>query len=247
MSRVPTTRYSDIPTPFVLTEASVKKINEALSKFGDTVTYRVDCADELERTFDLKKLLAYENAPKKAIKAVTIEAKREQVDDFRIATVRLRNEWFRTPVDLSFRGPESEVEKLNGAIESILAGMRPWYWWVARYSLLSIVLILTLTLSFVVMVVALTRRLVVANPPGQAIGTAAGMEIMTYTLAAAELMFVVVFALDWFKGRLFPRAIFAIGQGLTRHIFWEKIRWTVLIGFLVSLAASLAVLVFQRH
>ncbi len=45
--------------------------------------------------------------------------------------------------------------------------------------------------------------------------------------------------LEALKYRLFPVGVFAVGMGRERHRRLERWRWAVVIGFLVSLAASL--------
>jgi hypothetical protein len=221
----------------VLTEASLKKLDEEFGRFGDKVTYRVDCVDELRREFDLKKLLAYDNAPKKAIRAIAIGVDKEN-DFSRCATMRLRQSPFLAAINLSVSGPESEVEKLNDAIKSILAGMRPWYWWLAKYSILLVVAGLYLALYFLLLAVLLIMRLTGRIGPIKD----EGAESWGFIFGAWIVVFAVLGALDCIKSKLFPRATFAIGQGLNRYQVLEKIRWTVVIGLSVGLAANVAVL-----
>ena len=241
MSRISTSRTSDLTIPFVLTEGSLKKLDEALGRFADKVAYRVDCADELQRELDLKKLLAFENAPKKAITTITADATKEG-DNLRGAIVRLRQSSFRATIILVFRGPESEVEKLSDAVESILAGMRPWYWWLAKHPFVNLVLAVPLPLMVVMYSLEVWWNRIGRSQITFRGGALAGLVI----LGAALLNTAAIFALVWFTSKLFPRATFAIGQGLSRYNVLEKIRWTIVIGFFVSLAAGVAVLVVQR-
>jgi len=50
---------------------------------------------------------------------------------------------------------------------------------------------------------------------------------------------VAIWGIARARNHFFPVAVFAIGQGLARHTHHEQIRWVVMIGFGVGLAASI--------
>jgi hypothetical protein len=49
------------------------------------------------------------------------------------------------------------------------------------------------------------------------------------------------FAISKLQDRFFPMGAFCIGQGIDRQAIDEKVRWVVLVGFLVSVFSSLVV------
>jgi hypothetical protein len=59
-----------------------------------------------------------------------------------------------------------------------------------------------------------------------------------WSLVSSFSGFVLLAALvlDWGIGGLFPRATFAIGQGLSRYKVREKVRWVIVMGFIVLLS-----------
>jgi len=63
-------------------------------------------------------------------------------------------------------------------------------------------------------------------------------------IVGPTLLFFAGVVVDHFRGRIFPMATFEIGQGSGRHSTLEAVRWTVVIGFLVSIAAGLVLIPF---
>jgi uncharacterized membrane protein len=66
-----------------------------------------------------------------------------------------------------------------------------------------------------------------------------------FTVTVLALIGIVIWGLYWLRKRFFPVATFAIGQGLTRHQHYEQIRWVVIVGFVISVLASIVVTVLR--
>lgn len=231
MSRIPARRSERLFVPVVLWGEDIKKLHAALTKFGDSVTYEIECADHLTRELDFKKLIEYENPPSKAIRSLKVHARKKDEFD-RYATITIADELFST-VDLSFNGPESEVEKLNDAIGDILAGMRPWYRWLTRFSFfigLGVFCFLLWCLGLVGEAILRYR--------GQAGNAKGEMFSWSTSVAIALLACIIASALDKSKNYVFPRVTFAIGQGDRRYRNRDSVRWVIVFGLLVGILAS---------
>jgi hypothetical protein len=243
MSRVPTRRSEGLSVPFVLTGEDLKKLHKALTAFGDSVTYEVKCADHLTRELDFKKLTEYENPPNKAIRSIKVHARKQNEYD-RSATIDI-GEGFRSTFDLYLNGPESEVEKLNDAIEDILAGMRPWYWWLTRFSFF-----ITLGIVFALMWAVGVLMTIVLRCRGHTVSTESGGDSNAFVFGVALAACMIAAALDKSKSWIFPRATFAIGQGKRRHETRETVRWvfvgTLGLGIVASLVAGVLLMPFTR-
>ena len=70
-------------------------------------------------------------------------------------------------------------------------------------------------------------------------------DVMPIQLAAAIVFVVLWFLLKKPYNYLFPQASFLIGQGEARFTHKQKVLWSVIIAFLVSLAAGLFILIWQ--
>ena len=76
------------------------------------------------------------------------------------------------------------------------------------------------------------------NPSTSALG-------QLVTLGLVAVLFVIGILLNRFRDSIFPRAIFLIGQGGKRFKHLERFQWGVIIAFVVSFAAGIALLVSQ--
>jgi hypothetical protein len=67
-----------------------------------------------------------------------------------------------------------------------------------------------------------------ASPPGRSPNDAKVLAVFIGTFVGAGI-------LDSLRERCFPSAAFALGHGVHRYEIVEKVRWSVVVGFLVSL------------
>jgi hypothetical protein len=237
MSRIPTSRSGGLSIEFVLTAEDLKKLHSVFTSFGDkeSVTYEVECADGLTRELDFKKLSEYENPPRKAIRSIKIRARRK--DDYgRYATLDFGGSW-SWPVHLYLSGPESGVETLNDAIMDILAGMRPWYWRLTRFSFFGALLVFILCSSSLSAVLGII--LVYGVGVDNAGPNVTLVPLFSVVFGLGAILVLIAMGLDKFKGRVFPQITFAIGQGVRRHATMELVRWVVVVALFVGTMASL--------
>jgi predicted lysophospholipase L1 biosynthesis ABC-type transport system permease subunit len=135
----------------------------------------------------------------------------------------------------SLRGEEACISSLRTSLTDVLDGMRPWYSWIAMVDL------------FLVWFPILTVPYLLLQALGLSRSSSSKVEIpfrtAVYMLAvvvgALAAIAFVIWGTSRLRSRFFPVSTFAIGQGLGRHQLDEQIRWVVIVGFLVSVAASI--------
>jgi hypothetical protein len=226
---------------FIAGAEELKKLVNVLTDRVGTVKIRVDCADDIARDFSsVRDLLAYENPKSKQVRCVSLSA---QSDDYsKRATIRMSGKrWGGISIDLVAR--EDVLTRLQTEILDIIAGMRPWYGIVHRVDFVAIAFC-ALALIWFSVVAIVAFGLANAPQPKQVDPTSsARTEIIGYGAIAVLLAFG--FTLNRFRDSIFPLAVFKIGQGTARFKHLEQIQWSVVVGFFVSLAAGLVVLVWQ--
>ena len=229
---------------FVVSPDGVKKIVELLQKHIGKVDISAGCADDFSREFKtVKDLIAYENSKTKEISSIYLRARSDDYSKS-ITIVFRRSSWLSLGISIDAIGREDVVSRLKEKILDIVAGMRPWYDVVYRLNLLCKFLLwgIFFILGFIrilsyISVLALESKWVPVD------------EILTILAAlprgrlAITSILLLVIALSFNKLRefFFPSAVFMIGQGESRFKYKERFQWVVIIGFVVSLAASFVV------
>lgn len=219
-----------ITQPFVLDQANMQRLVEAFASFvgPTTITYR--CADKIERDFStVADALAYENVPGRAVLSLSLRAHSE---DWRAsASLRFDGDAQRN-IRLDIQGSEDTVIGLNEAVSARLSAMRPWYWPVSRTSTF---IVLWLSFVFFSAVIPLFRYFVIQGGSAAALnsGKVSMLAIVLGMLFGAGLVLIAQL-LDRLKLRVFPMAVFAVGQGLKRHSDMEIVRTVFVAAFVVS-------------
>ena len=224
---------------FVATPENLKDIVILLEEHVGAVDIHADCKDDISRNFDsVEELIAYRNPKSKALYRVYFYAR----SDDRLITARIRfldSIWTGVLIDLT--GPEDVVTKIKEETQDIISGMRPWY---------SVV-------SFPV--VSITFGCIYGIITAFWIQTALGYEwgkigLIKYLreVFPLHLILAIISVPLWLLLKkpymyLFPNAVFRIGQGNSRFEIQQKVRWCVIIGFFVSLAAGVFVLILQLN
>ncbi|MBL9084747.1 MAG: hypothetical protein JNK76_23280 [Planctomycetales bacterium] len=210
----------------VFTVDHAKKIWNILDERIGEVGASATCADGLTRHFaNLEQLTQYENSRAKAIQSITFDARsREPRKSATLGGFALGS------VDFRADGEEQVVSRLREFIATQLDGMRPWYSPIAQYGLLTLWLIVAIFSS---------GNLLVGGLKGAAVFNAQ----VLYALFCLGILAAVAMAwasdyLVKLKNAVYPIVAFSIGQGVGRFQTAENLRWVVVVGFLVSIAAS---------
>jgi hypothetical protein len=220
---------------FVLTEDDLSKLHQVIKNYADSIEYEIECSDGLARKLtDIKKLYEYENPPDQEIKSLTIRASAQ--DHSLFMNIEFRNSEYNN-VHIYLIGSEKAVTKINRAIEERLIGMRPWY---ARFATIDFSSMALAVAPVLVVIVALILILLTNNKPSSdfdpkpfAVATIFFMAFMAAIIAGGWI-------LDHLRRHLFPKAVFAIGQGAKRHAHKEWLRRTIITAFIGLLLTSFA-------
>jgi hypothetical protein len=230
------TKTSIYRRAFIIDADRLSRLHDLPSTYVDDLHYRMESSDGISRQVNLEELLDADNAAETQICEVYVSG-----GSYGERHVSL---WFinrRTlPIAVNLSGPEPEVVDLDRRLTRLLAGTRPWYDWFSTVNVLPFALALVLAALLIGLFFILTA---IAQGLHGARESALSANLTTATLAMIVCLVptVALLLLAAFQKRLFPVGTFAIGQGKQRHEFGEKLRWVVIIGFVVSAAASLLV------
>ena len=242
--------YSDeLKQAFVVSPTYLKKLVELLEKRIGEVNISADCVDKIERKFNrMKDLIAYENSKSKMICCIRLRA---QSDDYsKSATIVFRGfPRLRSGVSIDIIGREDVVSRLKEKTLDIIVGMRPGYnamhcidfrliFGVAAgvvffFWCLSIICVLTLKFKWVPL----------SDSREEIMGLLASLQTPLYI--AYLFCLAAFFFFNGFRDFFFPPAVFTIGQEASRFKRKERVQWGVVIGFGVSFAAGLLLLIFK--
>jgi len=223
---------------FIFKPVDAQKLYSSFKELVGQPRFRIECSDGLDRELgDLDSLLDFENALSKQVESVIITAASESREQR--ATLKLTTR-SQSTVFISLEGSEDVISKLNEAIEDRIEGMNPWYALVTRINFINIALAV-LVGAYLIMLTAGALGLLggqASSPSKTDSRTEAYANLLI--IGTVALAFAGAWGLNRVRDRLFPTGTFAVGQGEERHKRQEMWRWAVVIGFLVSLVAGVA-------
>ena len=221
---------------FVLTSDELRKLVGALREGFPKITFVAQCADTMDRKFDnVDEVLAYENAPRKAIKRLRIRAYGASIEH--VCIIRLDNNEFRN-ISLSIIAPEKVIEDVSESLEERIASMTPWYKWVAAPSAWMWLTAGPVLLYFTIIPLSkMWMQGKLAIPDFSTLSAPGYFLIALIAFVAALVVAERLF--EKFRRILFPMGVFAIGQGERRHENLDKNRIAVALAFVVSVAAGI--------
>ena len=215
---------------FVINKEHIKNIWELLqSRIGST-TITIVCADDIEREYDTwKKFTLFDNSKSKQIKELAIHAQSE--DYAKQASINFSSS-ISSQVYMRIKASEQVVVRLNSDIKDILDNTNPWY---AKFVKIDFFYIIMFAFGVGIMNFYISHPEVNTNNKSEG-NDALAILILLFIISA---VIVVSLLLNKLRSRYFPTSVFAIGKGMDRYQFDEKIRWTVIMGFIISVIASL--------
>lgn len=215
----------------MLHPTNIRSMWETLQKRIGAVQVEASCKDSIERTFaSLDDLLLYENPRSRAIVRLTFSAHSED----RESRIKIRfGGRYGSSIEASMTGPEESVIRIKNELGEIFDGVRPWFASLARIDFTYVV-----GGAFVFWVIVLQIMVgdYKVSVPKRVIAAISAAAAITAFCAA---LIATIWGLNRLRQRYFPIATFALGQGEARYAVDEKIRWVVIVGFLVSMFASL--------
>ncbi|MSP41988.1 MAG: hypothetical protein EXR08_01255 [Alphaproteobacteria bacterium] len=227
---------------FVVIADDIKLVWAVLSEDIGTVTFEADCVDGIKRQFDsYEVLIEYQNASGKAFKSIDITARDE--DGRASATLRLGTEYrYLANIALIVRAEEELAQKTRSRISEIIVELKPWYspFRKANHIYVGLVIyVLLLNTSFIY-----TKDLAVeALKSMTSSGVSRELLVVIFVFILSvflALLYLLLWGLGKLVARFFPKSAFAIGRGLERYNFDERIRWGIF-GVPLSLFTAFAV------
>jgi hypothetical protein len=225
-------------TSFVLNADDLRRLAISFATCIGPPEFEVECSDGITRSFDSVEAVAnYDNPVSKQIQAIRIRAFSENMKEQ--VSLAMTAGGPHSTFFLSLEGSEEHVRELKEAIDDRVAGMKPWYSWLTRISFMSIGFFGCLA-AYVALLLLIAFGMLRGNsPPKSAPQDARSIAIaILVVLGALGVALGGGWLLDRLRNIAFPEATFAIGQGEERFRHQERVRWVVLVGFIVSLAAG---------
>lgn len=194
-----------------------------------------ECTDDVARQFSsLQDLLEYQNDASRAVTRLTIRATSlgsSRGPDCLTAVLQVGLSW--STARCAIEAPETILLRTRASIEETLHEAKPWYapfagkqGFVGQLVLWIIALILLAGSTFRLPIIA--TAIAAASP-------------LTLVIAGAVVGAMLAAPLNKVRESLFPSVTYLLGNGTKRNHLREKIRWGVLVAFVVSAIASILV------
>ena len=247
------THYSEkFQHAFVAGGRELKKLTRLLQDRVGKVNISAECADGFTREFEtIEDLIAYENPKQKEICCIRLKTFSE--DHSKSAEICMNDTaWNNILVDVTSCNDEEVVYRLKEEIHDVIAGMRPWYDLLHRVNLANGTFNVPWLLSTILFAFLFFRARILTWHPetesneqtAQSLPWITSVYIVIINLVIIILYVGIVIGLNRLWNSLFPRAVFAVGQGESRFKHKERIQWVVIISFVVSLAAGLVIAIW---
>jgi len=218
---------------FVVRPIDITTIWSILTQSVGQVTANAQCRDNMEREFQsAEQLNAYDNASSRAIRVLSIRARSK---DREITASLNFGSSYSDRIRVSLDGPEDALIIIRDRLYALFADMKPWYGLICRIDFFYVIWPLLVFMSIMVLAMSDSPR------PSRALSFGEALK----ATGIATIFFVgvggAIWGLNRLRRRFFPEVVFAIGRGAERYDFDENIRWVVIIGFVLSVLASLLV------
>jgi hypothetical protein len=229
---------------FVLKSEHIRRLLESLStKVGNT-SISAKCEDGINRNFDsLDHLLSYSNPPTSKIQSLSFRARS---GDYKTSVRVIFANQIWGSIQFEVEGPEDFVISLRDDLTKTAAMTKAWYDRFARLDIFNLIFAIGITgvailLLFIVIGIIGSDKLGLHsnNARSQALGYLLGVGFTGSLLFLGTLI-------SRFRTKLFPIGTFAWGDAAEKHEFLEKVRWTIVIGFIVSFLSGIVASVIMR-
>jgi hypothetical protein len=208
----------DIKKAFVLKSEDITKIWKIFEDNGMEVIATITCSDDFVRKFEkCEMLIQYENAKRSKIIKLDIEGKFNNP----YTRAKISFEYFNfKPIHVSICGDESLVLPMRIKIVDVLHGIKPWYSCISTMSFLNAIFLVAILMNIFLFFAPFFIPSLATKPK-----SAISSHEISVILNMLTFGGLLIFGINCLRNKLFPLNTFAIGQGLVRHEFNEKIRW----------------------
>jgi hypothetical protein len=213
--------------PCIVTPEELERIYLRLKQTCTTFILRSVGRDSVIRDFaTLDELCNFENIPKQEIRDLGVNCWSKDMSTSIFIGFVKRTRW---NVQFKFEGEEQELEDLTKFLENRMTAMSPWYTNLTGKGGISTVIDLIVIFSITLPLwKVLSKYPVFSN------------RLYVFFLMQFLMSALVVYLLSKVKHEFFPMTVFEIGQERKRNRDKEVIRKSVIVGFVISIAASIA-------
>lgn len=210
------TRHPNVA--FYLDEAALRRIVACVEEFQEVKGFDVAFSDESEICYEtLNEVLQIPNVKPREITGITISTRSR--DDGDIYLKLDQAEYFGgqafPPVYYSIEGEEKDVSFIAGKLDEVLAQAKSWYSSFA-FRGLGLILLILLGVIFLLVLLGVIDRVIVSENDESTSNSG-----IYYALLVWLILIPVA---SWLQPKLFPAAVFAIGDGLRRYEQVKTIR-----------------------
>lgn len=216
---------------YALEEDHIKKLWTLLEDRIGEVEAELHCAHDTKlKVKELKQLLGYANSSERQIISMSLRAWKKA--DTSAWLVFPPSNDYTSGIRVELNASEDVVQRLKDRIREVLVSSRPWYSRIARNDYISHALNIFLVVSCLFTFLS-TSGLVGAD--------AQILRPYFWIVVFPVVGLLGGWVLNVLSRRVFPMASFCIGEGKKRYGVMENVRWVVVIGFTVGIAASAVV------
>jgi hypothetical protein len=226
---------------FIARKEDLRKLGKLLTERIGELSLNADCADGLNRKFSsVNELIDYENSKAKELTRLRMTARSE--DYKKRAEIDLSSCRWRG-ISIRIEAREDVVGRLKESVLDVVSEMRPLYSWLHRHDFVFIALGIQIMIGL--LPAGLIAVGVAAIPKDASITVQAAAQAILIGLIAPGFAVLLGTIANRFRDQIFPRAVFAVGHAERRLARLEHVQLSVIVGFLVSFAASVVVAIWQ--
>ena len=222
---------------FILKPEHLELLWAELNKNVGSTTASIYCEDQINRMYDTcESILQYSNPSSARIQSISLRSKSD--DYCKSARIMFSNDNYGT-IRLEADGSEDTIINLKDCLLNTISRCKSWYDRFARLDIFNLMFFIA-TGSFVLLALLVAFGIFSSEKPAQSSVNPRDVTIAMLIVAGfiGALAFISLL-LSKLRNKLFPIGIFFWGDAVDQHHFLEKIRWTILIGFFVSLLAGI--------
>ena len=220
---------------FVLRPDAVRRVWTTLESAIGLVSATARSATARREFGSLSRLLAFDNAKAKEIRSLQFSARSR--DFKRYGDVTFGGRYGLTPISATLSAQEDgEILQAYEELRDTINGTRAWYSLISRVDVATGFFVSVGVIWFV-------GYIALGDPPEPRRGVELGQAVLRAAAAVGVIGALGLFGwLLWrLHARFFPRAFFALGQGVDRYQVDDNMRWVVIVGLVFSVFGSLVV------
>jgi len=216
-------------TAFVLNSVSVSKIWELFESAGLEVEATLECADGISRKVKLlSEIVGYDNARRAQITVFRLTGYSYELKSFSTVTMGGSHS---TTVSFSLNGEAALVADMRIKLMDIIDGMKPWFDIIARFDFVGVVIALLTA-------VGVYYSLLGSNEPKAVVAPSQAFYATCLIIGFFCALILLAWGFKKLRHKVFPLAVFEIGQGIKREEVADKIRWSVIVALCVGVLGS---------